>query len=98
MREEIAMKQTKQKQVIPEDKLKEVTGGAQARDADVARATPVDEGSLVTPVQICPVCNTVITGVDKQCITCKTNAQNPVGVLSNENKDPLVQVPPYRVR
>jgi len=98
MRKETAMKQTNQKQVIHESKLKEVTGGAQARDADVSRATPVDEGGLVTPVAICSVCNTVITGADRQCTTCKTNAQNPVGVLSNENKDPLVQVPPYKVR
>ena len=92
------MKQTNQKQVVSEDKLKEVTGGAQARDADVLRATPVDEGGLVKPVQFCPVCNTVITGADGQCTTCKTNAQNQTGVLSNENNPPLVQVPPYKVR
>ena len=93
------MDQTKQKQVVPEDKLKEVTGGAQVRDADVSRATPVDEGSsLVTPVAICSVCSTIITGADGQCTTCKTNAQNQTGVLSNGDKDPLVKVPPYRVR
>jgi len=92
------MKQTNQKQVIPESKLKEITGGAQARDADVPRATPVDEGGLVTPVAICSVCSTIITGADGQCTTCKTNAQNQTGVLSSGDKDPLVKVPPYRVR
>ena len=92
------MKQTKQKQVVSEEKLKEVTGGAQVRDADVPRATPIDGGCLVTPVAICSVCSTIITGADGQCTTCKTNAQNQTGVLSNENKDPLVKVPPYRVR
>jgi len=94
------MKENKQKQVIPENKLKEVTGGAQVRDADVGRPTPVDEGDFATatPVAICPVCKTVITGADRQCMVCTTNAQNQTGVLSNGDKDPLVKVPPYRVR
>jgi len=84
------------KQIIPESKLKEVTGGAQVRDADVPRATPVDEGSLI-PVAICPVCKTLILSADKQCTVCTASAQNPVGTSSDEKKD-LVKVPPGKVR
>ena len=92
------MKQTKQKQIIPENKLKEITGGAQIRDADVSRATPVDEGSLVSPVILCSVCNSVITIAERQCMVCTANAQNQTGVLSNGDKDPLVKVPPGKIR
>ena len=92
------MKQTKQKQIIPENKLKEITGGAQIRDVDVSRPTPVDEGgSLVSPVVFCSVCNTVITSADRQCARCIANAQNPVGTSSDEKRN-LVQVPPGKIR
>ena len=43
---------------LREEQLDNITGGAQARDADVGRATPVGEGDLVTPVLVCPVCKT----------------------------------------
>ena len=68
------MYDNKSKQVISENMLSEITGGAQARDADVCRPTPVDEGDLATPVPICPFCNNIILGADRQCVICMTGS------------------------
>ena len=92
------MKQTKQKQVVPENKLKEVTGGGQIKDADVARPTPADAGSLVAPVEFCSVCNAPLIGKNKECKMCKIKASQSLGIQSNSQNPPLVDVPPYKVR
>ena len=94
------MKQTKQKQVVPESKLQEVTGGGQIKDADVSRPTPVDAGDLVAaaPVEFCSVCNAPLIGTNKECRMCKINASQTSGIQSNSQNPPLVDVPPYRVR
>ena len=68
------MYDNKSKQIISENMLTEITGGAQARDADVGRATPAGEGDLVTPVSICTVCNNLILSTDRQCVICKTDS------------------------
>jgi len=92
------MKQTKQKQVVPENKLKEVTGGGQIKDDDVGRPTPVDDVGLAAPVEFCSVCNAPLVGTNKECRMCKIKASQTSGIQSNSQKSPLVEVPPYRVR
>ena len=94
------MKKPKQKQVVPESKLKEVTGGGQIKDDDVSRPTPVDDaGGLAAPVEFCSVCNAPLIGKNKECKMCKIKKTQPsLGIQSNSQNPPLVDVPPYKVR